>query len=74
MVQSVMRYNQMFTIQTNITIPLDVSIKAGDLIHCDFPELKVQKVRRQMINLVYIYVSTCLSRGTPQNRSVVFHL
>ena len=28
MVQSVMRYNQMFTIQTNITIPLDVSIKA----------------------------------------------
>ena len=40
MVQSVMRYNQMFAIQTNITIPLDVSIKAGDLIHCDFPELK----------------------------------
>ena len=40
MVQSVMRYNQMFTIQTNITIPLDVSIKAGDLIYCDFPELK----------------------------------
>ena len=43
MVQSVMRYNQMFTIQTNITIPLDVSIKAGDLIHCDFPELKGSK-------------------------------
>jgi len=40
MVQSVMRYNQMFAIQTNITVPLDVSIKAGDLIHCDFPELK----------------------------------
>tara|TARA_B100000085_G_scaffold80133_1_gene72215 strand:- start:1685 stop:3034 length:1350 start_codon:yes stop_codon:yes gene_type:complete len=40
MVQSVMRYNQMFAIQTNITIPLDVSIKAGDLIYCDFPELK----------------------------------
>ena len=26
MVQSVMRYNQLFSIQTNITIPLDLSI------------------------------------------------
>ena len=40
MVQSVMRYNQLFSIQTNITIPLDLSIKAGDLITCEFPELK----------------------------------
>jgi len=40
MVQSVMRYNQLFSIQTNITIALDLSIKAGDLIYCDFPQLK----------------------------------
>ena len=40
MVQSVMRYNQLFSIQINITIPCDFSIKAGDLIYCDFPELK----------------------------------
>ena len=40
MVQSVMRYNQLFAIQINITIPCDLSIKAGDLIYCDFPEMK----------------------------------
>jgi len=40
MVQSIMRYNQLFTIQTNITIPGDFSIKAGDTIRCDFPEVK----------------------------------
>ena len=40
MVQSVMRYNQLFGIQINVTIACDLSIKAGDLIHCDFPEMK----------------------------------
>ena len=40
MVQSIMRYNQLFTVKTNITIPGDFSIKAGDLVTCDFPELK----------------------------------
>lgn len=40
MVQSVMRYNQLFAIQINITIPCDLSIKAGDVVYCDFPELK----------------------------------
>ena len=41
MVQSIMRYNQMFTIKVNIVIPGDFSLRAGDLIHCDFPELTV---------------------------------
>ena len=40
MVQSVMRYNQLFGIQINVTIACDLSIKAGDLIYCDFPEMK----------------------------------
>ncbi len=39
MVQSIMRYNQMFTIKTEITIPGDFTLKAGDLVQCDFPEL-----------------------------------
>jgi len=37
--QSVMRYNQLFTIQINITIPGDFSIKAGDLVECAFQEV-----------------------------------
>ena len=40
MVQSIMRYNQLFTIQTNVTIKGDFSIKAGDIIRCDFPQLQ----------------------------------
>ena len=38
--QSMMRYNQLFTVKTNILIPGDFKIKAGDLIECDFPELE----------------------------------
>ena len=34
-----MRYNQLFTIQINITIPGDFSIKAGDLVECAFQEV-----------------------------------
>jgi len=40
MSQTIMRYNQLFTIKTNIIIPGDFSIKAGDLVECDFPELE----------------------------------
>ncbi len=40
MAQTIMRYNQLFTIKTNIVVPGDFSIKAGDLIECDFPELE----------------------------------
>ena len=39
LVQSVMRYNQLFTIQTEITIPGDFDINAGDIVNCTFPEI-----------------------------------
>ena len=39
MVQSIMRYNQLFSVKTQITIAGDFSIRAGDLVECDFPEL-----------------------------------
>jgi len=39
LVQSVMRYNQLFTIQTEIKIAGDFSIKAGDIIKCVFPAI-----------------------------------
>ena len=38
-VQSIMRYNQLFTVKTDITIPGDFTLKAGDIIECSFPEL-----------------------------------
>jgi hypothetical protein len=33
------RYNQLFTVTLEITLAGDFSLRAGDLIHCDFPEL-----------------------------------
>lgn len=33
------RYNQLFTVTLKITLSGDFSLRAGDLIHCDFPEL-----------------------------------
>ena len=39
MVQSVMRYNQMYSVVTSITIPGDFSLRAGDIIQCDFPRV-----------------------------------
>lgn len=38
-VQSIMRYNQLFTVKIQVTIAGDFSIRAGDLVECDFPEL-----------------------------------
>ena len=38
MVQSIMRYNQLFSIKINIMIAGDFSLRAGDIIWCDFPE------------------------------------
>jgi len=43
LVQSIMRYNQLFTIQTEITVPGDFSLRAGQMIHCTFPEISRDK-------------------------------
>jgi hypothetical protein len=68
MVQSIMRYNQMFTIKINIVVPGDFSLKAGQLIHCDFPELTIDKdteVNGQSGG-IYMIASLC-HRVTPRD-------
>ena len=61
MVQSVMRYNQMFTIKTNITIGCDLSIKAGDVIQCDFPQVSGEstKDKNPQTGGIYMVASVC---------------
>ena len=44
-VQTIMRYNQMFSVQTRVTIPGDFTIKAGDIVECTFPQIKSEKVK-----------------------------
>lgn len=38
-IQSSMRYNSLFSIKLSLVIAGDFSIRAGDLIYCDFPEI-----------------------------------
>ena len=61
MVQSLMRYNQMFSIKINIMIAGDFSLRAGDLIYCEFPELTTDpntKVNKQSGG-IYMISSLC---------------
>ena len=68
MVQSIMRYNQLFTIKINIMIPGDFSLKAGDLIHCEFPLLTTDKNKEVNPESggIYMIASLC-HRITPEN-------
>ena len=43
--QSKMRYQQLFAIQTSITIFADLSLHAGDMIECHFPEISSKKTQ-----------------------------
>ena len=61
MVQSLMRYNQLFSIKINIMIAGDFSLRAGDLIHCEFPELSVDPNTKvnQRSGGIYMIASLC---------------
>jgi len=67
MVQSVMRYNQLFSIKINIIIAGDFSLRAGDLIHCEFPELSSESNTQvnQKSGGIYMISSLC-HNITPQ--------
>jgi hypothetical protein len=68
MVQSIMRYNQMFLIKINIIIPGDFSLRAGDLIHCEFPKLEgsSNKDINKETGGIYMIASLC-HRITPRD-------
>jgi hypothetical protein len=67
LVQTIMRYNQLFTVQTNIIIPGDFTIKAGDIVECDFPQIEGQlkKENNPQSGGKYLVASVC-HRVTPR--------
>ena len=67
LVQTVMRYNQMLTVQTNILIPGNFDIKAGDIVECDFPssESKPERDKNKQTGGKYMVASVC-HRVTPK--------
>jgi hypothetical protein len=68
MVQSITRYNQLYSIKTHIMIPGDFSLHAGDMIECDFPDLaKIENVQpNKQTKGKYMIASLC-HRITPND-------
>ena len=66
--QSAMRYNQLYSNKMTITIVGDFTLRAGDLIYCDFPEVsgKVNKVVSQKAGGIYMIADLC-HRITKEN-------
>ena len=73
--QSIMRYSQLFTVKTEITIPGDFTIKAGDVIQCDFPDLSGSEVKgvNPETKGIYMVASVC-HRITPTSSSTSLSL
>jgi len=59
--QSYMRYNNLFSIKLSIAIAGDMSLRAGDLIFCDFPEVSDKKntLVSQKKGGIYLIVDVC---------------
>ena len=69
LVQSVMRYNQLFTIQTEIKIPGDFSLRAGDVVKCVFPQIGPEDTSGPINNETsgeYLVAHVC-HRTTPKD-------
>lgn len=43
--QSTMRYNSLYAVKLSVTISGDINLRAGDLIHCDFPQVSGEKLK-----------------------------
>ena len=59
--QSYMRYNNLFSIKLSLTIAGDMSLRAGDLVHCDFAEISnsQQKTYSTKKSGIYMIVDVC---------------
>ena len=59
--QSYMRYNNLFSTKLSIVIPGDFSLHAGDLLHCDFPEVtsNTTKLVSEKVSGIYMISDVC---------------
>ena len=66
--QANMRYNQLGTIQVQVMLVGDFSLRAGDLIECDFPELssKANQQPSKKMSGIYMIADVC-HRITPND-------
>lgn len=59
MVQSLMRYNQLFSLQVKITIAGDFDLRAGDIVECRFMDLNLNKEQNLELSGPYLIANIC---------------
>ena len=70
MVQSIMRYNELFRTKINIIIPADFSIRAGDVVNCTFINLDTSKSGgSETLSGKFIVANVCHKTNSEQNLS-----
>ena len=59
MSQAITRYNQVFSISVDVMIEGDYSLKAGDTIYCEFPDISSDKSVSKQTSGLYLIASLC---------------
>lgn len=68
MVQSIMRYNQLFSVKINIVVAGDLSLRAGDIVWCKFPQVSGNPNTDQNERTSGLYmISSLCHRITPRD-------
>lgn len=59
--QSIMRYNNLFSVKMSIAIAGDFSLRAGDLVYCDIPEVtnNTTKSASRIMSGIYMIADVC---------------
>jgi len=65
--QSYVRYNNLFNIKLSIAIAGDMSLRAGDLLHCDFPEVTSNTTKSYSKKKSGIYMITDVCHRVTKN-------
>ena len=72
MVQSIMRYNELFRTKINIIIPGDFSIRAGDVVNCTFVNLNTEvSGGSQTLSGKFIVANVCHKINSEQTLSSI---
>ena len=70
--KSLARYNLLFTQSLNISIPMNVNMKVGDIIRCKFPNLNQGQTKEQDSNLSGKYLIRALHHHVEGNLNATY--
>ena len=70
--KSLGRYNLLFTQSLNISIPMNVNMKVGDIIRCKFPNLNQGQTKEQDPNLSGKYLIRALHHHVEGNLNATY--